>query len=116
MSKDNKTYMIPNPLMPGIIAEFDPEICNGCNSCVDACSMDVFMPNPEKGKPPITVYPDECWCCGCCVSACPYPEAINLQIPLNRKVIIHWKRKDTGETYRLGMKNPPSPNTKPPVG
>jgi len=112
---NKEIYMVPNPLMPGIIAEFDPDICNGCNKCIEACSTDVFMPNPEKGKPPIVVYPDECWFGGCCVSVCPLPGAMTLHTPLNRSVIVHWKRKDTDEIFRLGMKNPPPPNTRPPV-
>jgi hypothetical protein len=27
-----------------------------------------------------------------------------------------WKRKDTGEFFRVGMHDPPSPNERPPVG
>jgi hypothetical protein len=29
---------------------------------------------------------------------------------------VRWKRKATGEHYRVGMKNPPPPNNRPPVG
>jgi hypothetical protein len=32
--------------------------------------------------------------------------------PINQRV--GWKRKETGEYFRLGM--PPTPNTKPPIG
>jgi hypothetical protein len=28
---------------------------------------------------------------------------------------VRWKRKDTGEHYRIGMPNPPPPNTRPMV-
>ena len=38
----------------------DEEICDGCNVCVEVCLLDVFERNPEKGKPPILRYPDEC--------------------------------------------------------
>jgi hypothetical protein len=29
---------------------------------------------------------------------------------------VRWKRKATGEHFRVGMKNPPPPNNMPPVG
>ena len=65
-------------------------------------------------NPPLVLYPDECWFCGTCVEECPVPGAIRMEHPLNQKV--GWKRKDTGELFRIGMKNPPTPNTRPPVG
>jgi ferredoxin len=71
-----------------------------------------MVPNPEKGKPPIAIYPDECWFCGCCASDCP-TKALKIEYPLNQRV--GWKRKETGEYFRIGMKNPPPPNTRPPV-
>jgi NAD-dependent dihydropyrimidine dehydrogenase PreA subunit len=112
----DKVYMVPNPIMPGITVRFDPEKCSGCNKCVEICRTDVLMPNPEEGGPPIVVYPDECWFEGDCVGVCPIPEAITLVHPLNRTVVMHWKRKETGETFRIGMKNPPPPNTRPALG
>jgi len=48
----------------------DEELCNGCNECVEVCMCDVFAPNPEKGKPPLVMYPEECWFGGCCMSHC----------------------------------------------
>ncbi len=111
---DNRAYMIPNPAMPGLSVKIDPEICIGCNICVDQCRMDVMVHNPEKGGPPIVLYPDECWFCGTCVEDCPTPGAIRMQYPLNQR--IGWKRKESGEYFRIGMKNPPPPYTRPPVG
>ena len=70
---------------------FDPEICNGCNLCVEVCQVDVLSPNPEQGNPPVVLYPGECWYCGCCVDACPRPGAIELKVPLASRV--HWKPK-----------------------
>jgi len=113
---NNKVYMVPNPPTPNKAVEYDPEICNGCNKCVEVCRTDVLMPNPEKGKPPIVLYPDECWYGGCCVAECDRPGAIKMLHPLNQSIVVSWKRKDTGEYFRLGMKNPPPPNTRPPVG
>lgn len=49
---DDKVYAFPNQTAPSRPATFDTELCTGCNSCVDACQCDVYMPNPEKGKTP----------------------------------------------------------------
>lgn len=70
---------------------FNPEICNGCNRCVEVCQVDIMIPNPDSGKPPIVLYPGECWYGGSCVEVCPRPSAIKLNIPLSSRV--HWKRK-----------------------
>jgi len=112
----DKVYMVPNPPLPNKVVEINPDICIGCNSCVDVCPTDVYMPNPEKKKPPIVLYPEECWYCGSCVEECPREGAISLVHPLNHSVFVRWKRVETGETFRLGMKNPPAPNRRPPSG
>lgn len=111
---NNKAYMVPNPVMPGLAVKIDPDLCIACNICADHCRMDVLVHNPDKGGPPILLYPDECWFCGTCVEDCPVPGAIKMEHPLNRRV--GWKRKETGELFRIGMDNPPPPNTRPPVG
>jgi NAD-dependent dihydropyrimidine dehydrogenase PreA subunit len=69
---------------------FNEEVCNGCNTCVDLCPMDILAPNPEKGKPPIVVYPDECWYSGCCWIHCPLRDkgAIKVVTPLPMRVSI----------------------------
>ena len=113
---NRKVYMVPNPPMPNKAIEFYPDQCNGCNQCVEICRSDVLMPNPKKGKPPIVLYPDECWYCGGCVEECSRSGAITMVHPLNQSIAVHWKRKKTGEIFRLGMKSPPQPNTRPPVG
>ncbi|MCX6012522.1 MAG: ferredoxin family protein [Chloroflexi bacterium] len=87
---------LPAPGRPVII---DPELCIGCNTCVDVCETDVFLPNPEDGKPPIIMYPDECWYGGSCVAHCPVDGAIKLNHPLMQRV--RWKRKETGEHFRV---------------
>jgi NAD-dependent dihydropyrimidine dehydrogenase PreA subunit len=112
---NRKAYMVPNPPTPNRAIDFDPEICNGCNQCVEICRSDVLMPNPEKKKPPIVLYPDECWYCGTCVLECKRPGAITMLHPLNQSISVIWKRKATGESFRLGMINPPPPNTRPPA-
>jgi NADPH-dependent glutamate synthase beta subunit-like oxidoreductase/NAD-dependent dihydropyrimidine dehydrogenase PreA subunit len=64
--------------------------------------------------PPIILYPDECWFCGTCVEECPAEGAIRMEHPLNQRVA--WKRKDTGELFRRGMKDPPPPTHRHPTG
>ena len=61
---------------------FDASRCVGCNRCMNICQVDIFIPNPEKGKPPIVLYPGECYYCGSCVMECPVPGALKLQHPL----------------------------------
>ncbi len=96
---EKKVYAIPNWCTPNNPVIFDPDICNGCNICVDVCQVDLLIPNPEKGKPPIILYPEECWYGGCCVAMCPKPGAITLSHPLPQRV--RWKRKETGEHFRV---------------
>lgn len=96
---NKKVYAIANLVTPTKPVIFNTEICNGCNICVDVCQTDIFIPNPEKGKPPIILYPEECWYGGCCVAECPNPGAIKLNHPLTQRV--RWKRKATGEHFRL---------------
>ena len=111
-----KVHMLPNLITPNKPVEFDQKACNGCNRCVEICVMDVLFPNPVKGKPPILLYPVECWHVGACLKECPRADkgAIKVSWPLMTKM--RWKRKKTGELLRLGMPNPPAPNTRPPVG
>jgi hypothetical protein len=42
------------------------------------------------------------------------PGAIRMDFPMNQRV--GWKRKATGEFFRIGMKDPPPPVTRPPLG
>ena len=90
-----KVYALNNITSPSRPVIYDPEICVGCNNCVEICQVDVFIPNPEEGSPPIILHPDECWYCGCCVNDCPTPGAIKFNWPLAQRG--YWKRKDTGE-------------------
>jgi NAD-dependent dihydropyrimidine dehydrogenase PreA subunit len=102
-AQDNKgkVYVVPNVITPNRPVIRNPEVCNGCNVCVEVCQVDVYIPNPVKGKPPITLHPDECWYCGCCVNECPRLSAgaIKFNFPLQQRV--HFKRKATGEIFRL---------------
>ena len=94
-----KVFAIPNLPTPNRPVIFDPEQCNGCNKCVEICQMDVLIPNPEKGKPPIVLFAEECWYGGCCVAHCPRPGSIKLNLPLYQRV--RWKEKNTGNHFRV---------------
>lgn len=108
-----KAIMVPNSVTACKAILFDADLCTICLECVEVCRTDVLAPNPDNHKPPVVLYPDECWFCGSCVAHCPVPGAITMEHPLSQRV--GWKRKKTGELFRIGMKNPPLPNTKPPV-
>ena len=58
------------------------ELCIGCNSCTNACPIDVLVPSEEKGQSPVVMYPGECIYCGACVMECPVEGAIHLEHPL----------------------------------
>ena len=88
--KRKKLEIIIEPAI-SIPVLFDSEVCNGCNQCLEVCQVDLFVPNPEKGRPPLLYFPGECWYCGCCVGTCPRPGAVKLNVPLMNKV--HWKAK-----------------------
>jgi NAD-dependent dihydropyrimidine dehydrogenase PreA subunit len=48
----------------------DPELCNGCGICVNACSQDVIRMDDETKKPVIK-YPEDCTRCRRCEFDCP---------------------------------------------
>jgi formate hydrogenlyase subunit 6/NADH:ubiquinone oxidoreductase subunit I len=66
---------------------FNADACTGCNTCVEACMCDKLVPNAEKGKPPVEMYAEECWFCGCCVTLCPQREkgAIRIVTPFQMR-------------------------------
>ena len=89
-------YAIPEPAATQPLT-FNPDICIGCNICIDVCQVDIMVPNPEVGEPPIVLYPGECWYDGSCVSACPEPGAITLNSMASKRV--HYRRKTSGEDF-----------------
>lgn len=98
------TYLYPNAAAPTQAIFIDPDKCVGCCRCANVCRTQTIMPNPEQGRPPIVVYPDECWFCACCVEACP-TDALQMRFPISQRTF--FKRKATGEQFRIGQKNPP---------
>ncbi len=79
MNKDMFVTPVPCSATPLI---YDESRCIGCNRCVGICQVDILLPNPVAGKPPIVAYPGECYYCGSCVMVCPREGAIRLQHPL----------------------------------
>ncbi|UCC16590.1 MAG: ferredoxin family protein [Dehalococcoidales bacterium] len=95
---EEKVYALPNVITPSKPVNFT-EQCTGCNRCVEVCPIDVYIPNKEKGKPPVILHPDECWYCGTCVNECPVSGAVKFNWPLQQRG--YWKRKATGEIFRV---------------
>ena len=107
----SKAYLVPNPIAPCEAISVDITKCTGCNLCTKSCRTQTIMQNPEKGKPPIVIYPDECWFCGCCIEACPN-DALKMRYPTNQRLF--FKRKTTGEVFRIdGPDSPPQSYFKP---
>ncbi|HCK88139.1 MAG TPA: 4Fe-4S ferredoxin [Erysipelotrichaceae bacterium] len=94
MNKEFKARIISSSNRP---IRYDESLCIGCHRCAAACQADVLIPM-EKGKPPVVMYPGECWYCGACVMECPVEGAIRLEHPLmNRTKFIEKKMKGHNE-------------------
>ncbi len=93
-----RVYAIPNITTPNRPVINDPDVCEGCNECVEVCPLDVFIPAPEKGAAPIILHPEECWYCGCCVNGCP-TGALKINWPIQQRG--YWKRVATGQNFRV---------------
>ena len=95
---NEKIYALPNVTTPGRPVVFNPDVCTGCNRCVEVCPIDVYIPSAEKGAPPVILHADECWYCGTCVNECPTKGAVTFNFPLQQRGF--FRRKETGEIFR----------------
>ena len=107
-------YIVPNPTGPTLAVSIHTQRCIGCNSCANVCRTQTLLPNPVRRQPPVVAYPDECWYCACCVEACP-TGALEMHLPINQRIF--FKRKESGEIFRIGADDcPPKSYFKPPIG
>jgi Na+-translocating ferredoxin:NAD+ oxidoreductase subunit B len=49
------------------IAQFDPELCQNCGTCLERCQMGALT----EGTAHVLLNADRCIGCGLCVSTCP---------------------------------------------
>ena len=69
------------------IQRIDPELCNGCEICIEICVQDVIR--MENGKAVIK-YPEDCMVCLYCEMDCP-TGAINVTPDRNFPPLIAWR-------------------------
>jgi len=70
---------LPNPgerVMSTYYAESDPELCTGCEACMDRCQMEAIVMSDDET---VVVKTERCIGCGLCVTTCPV-EAITLKL------------------------------------
>jgi len=63
--------MLPNPavLIPcSYFSQLDPDLCNGCEICLDRCSMGAISVTADQIA---SINRDKCIGCGLCINSCP---------------------------------------------
>jgi NAD-dependent dihydropyrimidine dehydrogenase PreA subunit len=70
------------------IERIDPELCVGCGTCVNNCSVDVIRMD-EKGEKATIAYPEDCMCCLNCELDCPV-NAIYVSPEKHARVMVSW--------------------------
>ena len=71
-----------------VIERIDQELCNGCEICVNNCTMDVIRMD-ETSKKAIIKYPEDCICCAFCELDCP-KKAIHVSPERSSSVLVAW--------------------------
>ena len=71
-----------------VIERIDQELCNGCEICVNNCTMDVIRMD-EKRKKAVIKYPEDCICCAFCELDCP-KKAIYVSPERSSPVLVAW--------------------------
>ncbi len=74
--------------------QIDFDACTGCQTCYEACFMDVFRWDAAAEKP-IVAYPEDCVECNKCELECP-EECVTVDPRLRRHVLaaggVTWRR------------------------
>lgn len=78
-----------NDFWGGSLAEIDPALCTGCESCKAVCRYDAILPDPNDGNK-CWIDPVACDGCAACVYACP-ESAIKMVVQQEG----HWFKSDT---------------------
>ena len=70
------------------IEKIDPELCNGCKTCIDSCPMDVIRFDEEANRA-YAKYREDCIACYNCEQDCP-AKAIYVSPQRGRPVTPAW--------------------------
>jgi len=77
-----KKYPAPARMVSSpFIAAADPEICIGCETCVERCQMEALSMEDER----VVLNADRCIGCGLCVSTCPSGALTLIRKPIDRQ-------------------------------
>ena len=68
--------------------KINSELCNGCGTCINSCTMDVIRMD-EKSKKAIVKYPEDCVLCELCALDCP-TKAISVTPVKTEPLMVSW--------------------------
>ena len=71
-----------------VIERINQELCNGCEICLNNCTMDVIRMD-YKSQKAVIKYPEECICCAYCELDCP-EGAIYVSPERSSPVLVAW--------------------------
>jgi len=50
----SKVFVVPDQALVDPVTIY-PDTCTGCNLCIHVCPVDLFLPNPRVGGPPLVL-------------------------------------------------------------